>query len=74
MISSQNMDFYNEFGFFDGKEGALPGAIALIKNKENNIFQYSKIFYGPGNNFCSMWDFNDLLPIPKEEWTPEYNY
>ena len=60
--------------FFDGEEGSMPGAVALIKDKKNNIFQYSKTFFGPGDNFCSMWDFNDLLPLSKEEWTPKYKY
>ena len=74
MLSYQNMDFYKELGFFDGKDGSWPGASALIKNKDGKIYQYSKTFYGPGDNFCSMWDFNDLLPISKKMWEPKYKY
>ncbi|MBC8197503.1 MAG: DUF899 family protein [Candidatus Marinimicrobia bacterium] len=74
MLSCQNMEFYKELGFYDGIDGTWPGVACLIKDDDENIYLYSKSYYGPGDNFCSMWDFNDLLPPQKTPWSPKYNY
>ena len=46
----------------------------IIKDESGKIYRYAKSYYGPGNNFCSMWDFNDLLPPKEKEWEPKYKY
>jgi len=73
LVSSQNMDFYKEMDML-GKDGTLPGVVTFIKNENGDIFRYAKSFFGPGDNFCTMWDFNDLLPIQEETWAPKYTY
>jgi predicted dithiol-disulfide oxidoreductase (DUF899 family) len=74
MLSYQKLDFYKELGFYDGKNGTWPGVVCLILDENKNIFMYSKSYYRPGDNFCSMWDFNDLLPPQKTNWSPKLNY
>ena len=73
MVSSQNMDFYKEMDML-GEGGTWPGVVTYIKNENGEIFQYAKSFFGPGDNFCAMWDFNDLLPFQDETWVPKYTY
>jgi len=48
--------------------------VVLIKDPDGKIYRYSKTYYGPGDNFCSMWDFNDLLPEQEKIWEPKYQY
>jgi predicted dithiol-disulfide oxidoreductase (DUF899 family) len=73
LVSSQNMDFYKEMDML-GKDGTWPGVVTFIKNENGDIFRYAKSFFVPGDNFCAMRDFNDLLPIQKETWAPKYTY
>lgn len=74
MVSSQDMQFYKDTGFMNGDEGTFPGVASFIKEYNGAIKMYSKSFFGHGDNFCVMWDFNDLLPPLKSEWVPKYNY
>jgi len=73
MVSSQNMDFYKDMDML-GEDDTWPGVVTFIKNENGEIFRYAKSFFGPGDNFCAMWDFNDLLPIQDETWAPKYIY
>ncbi|MDP6685176.1 MAG: DUF899 family protein [Candidatus Marinimicrobia bacterium] len=74
MVSCQNMDFFKQTGFFNGKDGCWPGIATFIRKKTGNIFRYTKSYFGPGDNYCNMWDINDLLPPLEEEWAPKYSY
>ena len=74
MVSSQDMDFYKEMDMLGEEGGTWPGVVTFIKNENGEIFRYAKSFFGPGDNFCAMWDFNDLLPIQDEIWVPKYTY
>ncbi|MBC8311868.1 MAG: DUF899 family protein [Candidatus Marinimicrobia bacterium] len=74
MVSSQNMDFYKEMDMLGKEGGTWPGVVTFIKNENGEIFRYAKSYFGPGDNFCAMWDFNDLLPIQDETWAPKYTY
>jgi hypothetical protein len=51
--------------FFNGEEGSWPGVASFVKDEHVKIIRYAKSYFGPGDNFCAMWDFNDLLP-PQE--------
>ena len=73
IVSSQNMDFYKDMDML-GDDGTWPGVVTFVKNENGEILRYAKSFFGPGDNFCAMWDFNDLLPIQDETWTPKYTY
>ena len=74
MLSTQNMEFYKELGFFNGEDGSWPGVATIVKEKSGKLFRYAKSYYGPGDNFCSMWDFMDLLPPKGNPWETKYKY
>ncbi len=74
MVSCKDMDFYKQMDFFNGEEGSWPGVASFIKDENGNIIRYAKSYFGPGDNFCAMWDFNDLLPPQEKVWEPKYKY
>jgi predicted dithiol-disulfide oxidoreductase (DUF899 family) len=70
MVSSQGSTFRNDMGYeFKGSPG--PGVSTFVK-KGGKIFRVADTGFGPGDNFCAMWDLNDLLP--KNDWGPKFHY
>ena len=72
MVSCEDMQFYKDMDMFNGEDSTWPGVASLIKNEDGKIFRYAKSNFGPGDNYCIMWDFNDLLPVQDPVWAPEY--
>ena len=74
MVSCEDMQFYKDMDMFNGEDSTWPGVASLIKNEDGKIFRYAKSNFGPGDNYCIMWDFNDILPVHDPVWAPEYQY
>ncbi len=73
MFSDKDSPFRFDLGFRTDK-GVMPGAMVFTKEKDGSIQLFSKTFFGPGDNYCSMWDFMDLMPEGHSTWQPQYNY
>ncbi|MBL4587470.1 MAG: DUF899 family protein [Flavobacteriales bacterium] len=73
MASHLNNNWAIDFGF-QGEDHILPGVASFTKDESGKIFFHSKAFFGPGDNYCSMWDFIDLLPKGVDGWMPKYDY
>lgn len=54
----------------DGKH--MPGVSVFLKD-ENGLYIQATTLFGPGDNYCIMWDFIDLLPSDTR-WAPKYSY
>ena len=50
-----------------------PGA-ATYERRGNSIVKLNSTSFGPGDQYCSMWNFLGLAGIGLEEFTPQYNY
>lgn len=73
MVSHQKNDWADENGFMmDG--GVYPGVLVYSKDSAGKIWKHDKAYFGPGDNFCNMWDFIDLLPKGLNGWQPKYEY
>lgn len=69
LVSTQHTTFKEDTGF--KKDGLVyPGVSVFTKDEEGNIFHQSKTPFGPGDDFCSVWSFFDLLPSGYEEYRP----
>ena len=71
MVSSEGASLKEDLGFKEGNNYA-PGVSALIKDSKGKIFRVSSTYFGPGDNYCALWDLFDLLP-PKE-WSAKFKY
>ena len=72
MVSHQSNSFIKDFGF-QGDDHVMPGVMSFTK-ENGKIYFHSRTYFGPGDNYCNMWDFIDLLPKGVNGWVPKYDY
>ncbi|WP_417900307.1 DUF899 family protein [Bacillus haimaensis] len=69
MVSTKENSFKEDMGFvLEGMN--YPGVSVFTRNEKGKIFHHAKTFFGPGDDFCSVWSFFDLLPSGYEEYRP----
>ena len=73
MYSRTKNTFAQDLGFTNDEGGPMPGVASFIK-KEGNIFLHHRSYFGPGDNYCNMWDFVSILPRGINKWEPKINY
>ena len=54
-------------------QGNAPGAAAYQRDGDR-ILKLGSSSFGPGDQYCSLWQFLSLAGIGNEEWTPQYQY
>lgn len=74
LYSHENTSFIKDMDMVSDKGGPLPGVSVFTKDADGTIRHNSKAGFGPGDNFCVMWDFIDMLPKGIDGWAPKYNY
>lgn len=72
MASHENNTWAKDFGF-QGDDHIMPGVLSFTKGN-GKIYFHSRTYFGPGDNYCNMWDFVDLLPKGVNGWIPKYDY
>ncbi len=72
MYSHENSPMAKDLGFFS-EEGYLPGA-ASFSLHDGTMYIHHRVYFGPGDNYCNMWDFLDIMPRGRNGWTPKYVY
>ncbi len=50
-----------------------PGIVCYTR-KGDQIFKKNSSVFGPGDQFCSLWNILSLAGFNSETWTPQYNY
>ena len=73
MVSHRNNDWADETGV-SHSEGINPAVASYIKDENDQVYLVALSGFGPGDNFCNMWDFIDLLPAGVNGWIPKYDY
>jgi len=74
MVSTKGNNFKEDLGFKTDEGELLPGVSTFRKEKDGKIYLTASTFFGPGDDFCSVWYFFDLLYKKDENWTPKLNY
>ena len=75
-ISAHESTFTLDAGFAHVKEGKtyyMPGVSAFAK-KDGKIYRTNKDYFGPGDYYCNVWPFFDLLPKGQNQWQPKFAY
>lgn len=63
--SANGTDFIFDMGYDfikDGKHNYWPGVSVFHKDEKGNIKRVAKDYFGPGDFYCNIWHFLDLLP------------
>jgi predicted dithiol-disulfide oxidoreductase (DUF899 family) len=74
MYSAQGTDFIAEMGFAHEKEGLMPGVSVFERAADGSIYRVSRAEFCPGDDFCAVWHFFDLLPEGIDGWEPQFSY
>ncbi|HEY6184270.1 MAG TPA: DUF899 family protein [Terriglobales bacterium] len=74
VYSTAGTSFTADMGFDDEKEGLMPGISVFTKEANGKIYRVSRAEIGPGDNFCAVWHFFDLLPEGINGWQPQLSY
>ncbi|MEO6694750.1 MAG: DUF899 family protein [Ignavibacteria bacterium] len=63
--SAAGTDFIFDMGYDfikDGKHNYWPGVSVFEKNEDGTMKRVAKDYFGPGDFYCNIWHFLDLLP------------
>ena len=66
MYSGKDSTFIKDMGYYTDKNGYWPGA-SVFHKEDGKIKRISKTVFGPGDYFCSVWHFFDMLPKKDKE-------
>jgi len=73
MLSSHGTTFFKDMGFEAEGGKPWPGVSAFRKEK-GAIRRTDAAPFGPGDEFCSVWPFFELLQDGADGWGPKYKY
>jgi predicted dithiol-disulfide oxidoreductase (DUF899 family) len=73
MVSHQGTDFAEKLGYRGEQGGWMPG-ISVFKKDGARILRVSDQQLGPGDDFCSVYHFLDMLPEGPAGWRPKFSY
>jgi len=73
MLSTKDSTFKHDLGFEPKPKNYQPGVSVIRKLPNGELQHVSKSWFGPGDAFCAVWHFFDLLPSERE-WHPKYHY
>ena len=74
LYSTRGTSFAADMGFDGGEEGLMPGVSVFSKDEAGRIFRVGRAEFGPGDNFCAVWHFFELLPRGADGWEPRLSY
>jgi predicted dithiol-disulfide oxidoreductase (DUF899 family) len=67
MVSHSGSTFAADMGYVSAKGGWMPG-VSVFRREGDAILRVSDTGFSPGDDFCSLWHFFDLLPGGVGEW------
>jgi hypothetical protein len=72
MVSYCDTSFARDMGY-RSDNGWLPG-VSVFRKCDQKICRVSDTGFQPGDDFCTLWHFFDLLPPGANGWQPQYKY
>ena len=66
MVSAKDTSLFKDMGFESDEGQPWPGVSTFHKNPDGKIERYASAPFGPGDKFCSVFSFYDLLPGGKD--------
>jgi predicted dithiol-disulfide oxidoreductase (DUF899 family) len=72
MVSHRDTTFAADLGY-KSDDGWLPG-VSVFAKRAGKVVRVSDTGLGPGDDFCSVWHFLELLPEGDAGWRPRFTY
>ena len=73
MVSHMGTTFAADMGYRSEKGAWRPG-ISVFRRAGQAILRVSDVGWRPGDDFCTVWHFFDLLPDGAAGWFPKLSY
>jgi predicted dithiol-disulfide oxidoreductase (DUF899 family) len=67
MVSHAGTSFAADMGYVSAKGGWMPG-VSVFRREGASVLRVSDTGFSPGDDFCTLWHFFDLLPGGAGEW------
>ena len=67
MVSHAESTFAADMGYVSPKGGWMPG-VSVFRREHERIVRVSDTGFSPGDDFCTLWHFFDLLPGGVGQW------
>jgi predicted dithiol-disulfide oxidoreductase (DUF899 family) len=67
MFSGKDSNFIKDMGYQNEEGKYLPGVSVFHRSDDGKINRVAKTYFGPGDYFCSVWHFYDMLPAEETE-------
>lgn len=74
LYSTRGTSFVADMGFDGGEDGLMPGVSAFSKDEAGRIHRVGRAEFGPGDDYCAVWHFFELLPRGVDGWEPQLSY
>lgn len=72
MVSHENTDFAADMGY-RSERGFQPG-VSVFRKEGERILRVSDTGLGPGDDFCAVWHFFEMLPEGPAGWRMKFAY
>jgi predicted dithiol-disulfide oxidoreductase (DUF899 family) len=72
MVSHQGSTFAADMGYHDDS-GFRPG-VSVLRRERGKLVRVADTSFSPGDDFCNVWHFFDLIPEGAAGWKPKYKY
>jgi len=73
MVSHSGTTFAADMGYRDEGGGWLPG-VSVFRRAADRILRVSDAGFEPGDDFCALWHFFDLIPQGRAGWRAKFGY
>jgi predicted dithiol-disulfide oxidoreductase (DUF899 family) len=74
MVSAKGTTFNKDMGFEEPDGSPDPGVTTFHREPDGGIVRVASAPFGPGDDFCVVWPFLDLLADGAAGWEPQYKY
>ena len=74
MASAEGSTFTKDMGFQQDDGAYWPGVSVFRKKGDGSLERVNRDTFGPGDLYCSMFHFMDLLPETDTRWGPKFTY
>lgn len=65
-------NYIQEQTVMEGQDN-MPGAVVYERNGDR-IARKNAAVFGPGDQFCSLWNLLGMAGLSEADWTPQYKY
>jgi predicted dithiol-disulfide oxidoreductase (DUF899 family) len=66
MVSAEGTSLFADMGFEASDNSPWPGMSTLYKDGEEKLRRHGLASFGPGDKFCPVFSFTELLPFEKD--------